>query len=74
MGEQSMLPTVRQLALAVATVARISALVLVCVVSPLALGLYLDRLFGTEPWLLMVGMLVGVVLCVVSVARLVRRQ
>ncbi|MBC7186146.1 MAG: AtpZ/AtpI family protein [Calditrichaeota bacterium] len=74
MGEQSTLSTVRQLTLAVATVARISALVLVCVASPLALGLYLDRLLGTEPWLLMVGMLVGVVLCVVSVARLVRRQ
>jgi len=74
MGRENSLLAIRQFAIAMATVARVSAIVLVCVAAPLALGLYLDRLLGTAPWLLIVGMVAGVVLCVLSVAGFSRRQ
>ncbi len=74
MGREDTILAIRQFAVAMAAVARVSALIVVCVGSPLALGLYLDRLLGTAPWLLIVGMVGGVVLCVLSVAAMARRQ
>ncbi|MGQ9561016.1 MAG: AtpZ/AtpI family protein [Candidatus Oleimicrobiaceae bacterium] len=74
MGREDSLFAIRQFAVAMAAVARVSALVLVCVGSPLALGLYLDRLLGTAPWLLLVGMVGGAALCALSVAAVARRQ
>ncbi|MDZ7337667.1 MAG: AtpZ/AtpI family protein [candidate division KSB1 bacterium] len=65
---------VRQVAYALGAVGRVSVLIMVSVGGPLALGLWLDRTLRTSPWLLLVGMVVGVVLCVVSVARVSRMQ
>lgn len=74
MGQEDSLFAIRQFAVAMAAVARVSALVLLSVGGPLALGLYLDRLLGTAPWLLIVGMAGGAALCVLSVAAVARRQ
>ncbi len=72
-GQPSLSP-VRQVAYALGVVARISALIVASVGGALALGLWLDRTLGTSPWLLVGCMLLGVVLCVVSVARVSRLQ
>ncbi|WP_400162644.1 AtpZ/AtpI family protein [Brevibacillus sp. TJ4] len=43
-----------------------------CVVAGFLLGRYLDRLFATEPWLLLFCLIMGIAIGVYSVYRLVR--
>jgi ATP synthase protein I len=44
----------------------------VCVVAGVWLGKYIDRMYATGPWFLMLGLLVGLGVGVYSVYRLIR--
>jgi ATP synthase protein I len=44
----------------------------VCVVAGVWLGKYIDRLFATAPWFLLIGLLVGLGAGVYSVYRIIR--
>jgi F0F1-type ATP synthase assembly protein I len=44
----------------------------VCVIAGVWIGKYMDGLFGTKPWLLLAGLLVGLGVGLYSVYRLIR--
>ncbi|WP_255298472.1 AtpZ/AtpI family protein [Brevibacillus dissolubilis] len=53
-------------------VSLIGADMAICVVSGVLLGQYIDNWIGTTPWLMLVGLLIGMGLGVYTVYRIVR--
>jgi F0F1-type ATP synthase assembly protein I len=63
----------RRLAVSLALVLQVSSIVLCSVLGPLALGVWLDRRFGSAPWLTLVLMVIGLGLAVFGTYRLAKR-
>ncbi len=57
-----------------ALIMRLGAIVVAAVFLPLGLGLLVDNRFGTSPFGLLIGMLLGVVLSIVGVYRAVKQM
>jgi F0F1-type ATP synthase assembly protein I len=64
----------RRLAVSLALVLQVSSIVLCSVLGSLALGLWLDRTFGTRPWFTLVLMVIGLGLAVFGTYRLAKRM
>lgn len=56
-----------------ALIMRLGAIVVAAVFLPLALGLLVDSRFGTSPFGLLIGMLLGVVISIIGVYRAVQQ-
>jgi len=56
-----------------ALIMRLGAIVVGAVFLPLALGLLIDNRFGTSPFGLLIGMLLGVVISTIGVYRAVKQ-
>jgi F0F1-type ATP synthase assembly protein I len=64
----------RHLAVSLALVLQVSSIVLCSVLGSLALGLWLDRAFGSRPWFTLVLMVIGLGLAVFGTYRLAKRM
>jgi len=63
----------RRLAVSLALVLQVSSIVLCSVLGPLQLGVWLDRMFGSAPWLTLILMVIGLGLAVFGTYRLAKR-
>jgi F0F1-type ATP synthase assembly protein I len=64
----------RRLAVSLALVLQVSSIVLCSVLGSLALGVWLDRRFGSAPWLTLILMAIGLGLAVFGTYRLAKRM
>jgi F0F1-type ATP synthase assembly protein I len=64
----------RRLAVSLALVLQVSSIVLCSVLGSLLLGVWLDRKFGSAPWLTLILMAIGLGLAVFGTYRLAKRM
>ena len=64
----------KELARAFSLFSQIGLNIIVCVAIGLVLGLYLDNLLGTSPWLLLVCMFLGIAAAFKSIIDIAKKQ